>query len=512
VTIGLLVTAIAFVALDRFIPGIRTAGTNPEVESVNTTTPVTAAPPEVLIPAKSIAVLPFVNMSSDEEQEYFSDGLSEELLNLLAKIPELRVIARTSSFAYKGTNTKIVDIARELNVTHVLEGSVRKAGDQLRITAQLIRANDSSHMWSETYDRTVNNIFAIQDEIASAVVDQLKVTLLGNTPTIQQTDLEAYALYLQARQLFLQGTVESYEQSIALFRQALVIDPEYAAAWDGLAANYIRQSAVGLKYVDEGYALGREAVNKALAIEPDYAPAHATLGRIAINFDGELAAGARHFERALTLDPGNTSFLQDAATLYRALGHLDRALTLSEYIVTVDPVNSIAYSRLGLINRYSGNLDAAIAAHQTALRLSPGRITSHYAISQSLLFKGEPEAALLAIQQEHSSWRLIGIPMVYHALGKAAESDAALVNLIENHEQSAAYNIAYVLAFRGEVDRAFEWLDKAVQYNDTGLADIAVTPEFSNIRDDPRWLTLLESLGQSPTQLDAIEFEVKLPE
>ena len=184
---------------------------------------------------KSIAVLPFVDISSDKEQEYFADGLSEELLNLLAKIPELQVAARTSSFYYKGKEVKLAEIARELHVAHLLEGSVRKSGNQVRITAQLIRAADGYHQWSETYDRTQEDIFAIQEEIAAAVVKQLKITLLGAAPKVQKTSPEAYALYLQALQLHRQYTLQGFEQSIALYQQALAIDPSYAAAWNGLA-------------------------------------------------------------------------------------------------------------------------------------------------------------------------------------------------------------------------------------------------------------------------------------
>src|SRR6478735_6595036 len=215
------------------------------------------------IPEKSIAVLPFVDMSAGKDQEYFSDGISEELLNLLAKIPQLQVTARTSSFAFKGKETGIPEIARTLHVAHVLEGSVRKAGNSVRITAQLIKAGTDTHLWSQTYDRKLDDIFAIQDEIAADVVKQLKVTLLGAAPKARTTDPEAYALYLQAVQLGRQGTTEAYKQSDAL----------YAPAWAGLAGNFVDEAPMGLLSNKEGYAQALEAAMKALAIDPEYAPA-----------------------------------------------------------------------------------------------------------------------------------------------------------------------------------------------------------------------------------------------
>jgi TolB-like protein/Tfp pilus assembly protein PilF len=461
---------------------------------------------------KSIAVLPFVNMSSDPEQEYFSDGLSEELLNLLAKIPELRVSARTSSFSFKGQNLEIAEIAARLNVTHVLEGSVRKSGNQVRITAQLIKADNGFHLWSESYNRTLDDVFAIQDEIGAAVVEQLKVTLLGATPSAQETDPEAYALFLQARHLSRQETEESLARSNDLYQQVLKLDSDYAAAWSGLATNYQRQASLGLIPREEGFDLAREAANRALVINPDYAPALGILGQIHTLSDRDLAAAARYLERALTLESSNIEILRFAATLYRALGRLERAIAVCEYMVTLDPVNNLGYFNLGMMSHYSGKPDTAIIALETALSLSPGRIAAQIFIGEALLLKGEPEAALEAVLLEDSIWRLIDLPMIYHALGRAVDSDAALAELIEEQTQKSAYNIAYVLAFRGEADRAFEWLDKAVQYGDTGLLDLPIQPLFANIHDDPRWMPFLERNGKLPEQLAAIKFDVTLPE
>jgi TolB-like protein/Tfp pilus assembly protein PilF len=271
------------------------------------------------IPEKSIAVLPFVDMSAGKDQEYFSDGISEELLNLLAKIPQLQVTARTSSFAFKGKEVAIPEIARTLHVANVLEGSVRKAGNSVRITAQLIKAGTDTHLWSQTYDRKLDDIFAIQDEIAADVVKQLKVTLLSAAPKARTTDPEAYALYLQAVQLGRPFTAEAFQQSDALYRKVLAIDPRYAPAWYGLARNFGSETSQGLLPNKEGYAQAREAAVKALTIDPDYAPAHAQLGWIAMYGDNDLAGAALHLERALAIDPAVLSVLATSATLLQSL-------------------------------------------------------------------------------------------------------------------------------------------------------------------------------------------------
>ena len=461
---------------------------------------------------RSIAVLPFVNMSTDKEQEYFADGISEELINLLAQVPELRVIARTSSFSFKGKEVDIAEIARKLNVANVLDGSVRKSGDRLRITAQLIRASDSSNLWSETYERPVDNIFAVQDEIAAAVLDQLKLELLGAAPKTKASDPKAYTLFLQARHWGRQGTPEGLERSMALYQRALAIDANDAAAWKGLANDYLNQASYGLRPIDEGYRLARNAVEKALAIDSDYAPAHGALGWIAMTYDGDLAAAARSYEHALALEPTNIDIIGNAATLAQFLGRLDTASALDEYANARDPVNAPGHANLGTTYVYAGRLDEALESYRTALSLSPDAGSVQYSIGVALLLKGDPAAALAATQKESSEvWRTIGLPMVWHALAKKAASDAALAELVRKYAKDSAYNVAYVLAYRGEADRAFEWLDKAAAYHDPGLATIVVNPLFANIHQDPRWLPFLRKLGKAPEQLAAIKFDVKLP-
>ena len=477
-----------------------------------------AATPELIAPAavvtndKSIAVLPFVNMSSDQEQEYFSDGLSEELLNLLAQVPQLRVIARTSSFSFKGKEADIAEIARRLNVTHVLEGSVRKSGDTLRITAQLIRTADSSHLWSQTFDRPVTDVFKVQDEIAAAVVNELKIKLLNAAPKAKTTDPKAYALFLQAREIGRQFTEVGFEQSNNLYQQVIALDPGYAAAWEGLASNYCNQAFSGLRPVDEAIELAREAVNKALTLEPNSASAYSRLSWIALSYDLDMSTAARHLEHALALEPANPDILVQAGYLARRLGRLDQAIAIGEYQIALDPINPYGHEILAYSYRSVGRLDDAIATLRTLLRLSPDYLAGHEGIGEILLQEGDAKEALAEMQLEVlDGMRLAGLSMAHHALGQSTESDTALAELIKKYGSDYSFNIAYVFAFRGEADRSFEWLNKAVEYHDLYLSAVAVHPMFANLHSDPRWLPFLRRIGMAPEQLAAIKFHVTLP-
>jgi TolB-like protein/lipoprotein NlpI len=467
-----------------------------------------ARPPAIAADNNSIAVLPFVDMSQAKDQGYFSDGISEELLNLLSKIPQLKVAARTSSFSFKDKGVEIPEIARQLHVANVLEGSVRKSGDELRITAQLIRAAEGYHLWSETYDRKMDDIFKIQDEIAGEVVKELKVKLLSAAPKARTTNPQAYALYLQARELGRQFNSEAFAKSDALYRQVLEIDPRYAPAWDGLARNFLGESGIGLVSHQEGWARAREAAEKTLAIDPDYAPAHAALGWIATN-ENDLADAARQYQRALILDPTDLDVLRNAAGFLSNLGRLDETLALEEAVVRRDPVNVAALANLGYYQCVAGRYDAAIASVRTVLSLSPSRGGAHSELGTVLMLKGDATAALAEMEKEKSEvLRMIGLPMVYCALGRKADADAAFNALIAKSEKDGPYNIAYNYAFCGDADKAFEWLDKAVTYQDGGLAGIVTENLFDKIHSDPRWLPFLRKIGKAPDQLAQIEFKV----
>jgi TolB-like protein/Flp pilus assembly protein TadD len=461
---------------------------------------------------RSIAVLPFLDMSEGKDQEYMSDGLAEELLNLLARIPGLRVTSRSSAFSFKGKTVDAPEIARRLHIANILEGSVRKSGNRLRIDAQLIDARSDTSLWSETYQRSLEDIFAVQDEIAAAVVAQLKITLLGAAAKTTVTDPRAYALFLQARPLARQHTPAGYEQSNVLYQQALAIDANYAPAWDGLAYNYRRQANNGMRPLEEGYKLAREALGKALAIDPKYAPSVAALGRIALDHDGDFAMAARQLERAMALAPTDADIIYTTARVAEGLGRLKQSMPFDEYALQHDPLNPTLQNIVGIDYRYAGRFDQSIAAFRKVLQLSPGNISAHYRLGEALLSKRDYAAALAAIQQEpNEGWRLVGLPMVYYSLGDKAKSDAALAELIPKHGQRLPSMVAYVLAYRGDIDGAFDWLEKAVSAHDPSLATLVVEPLYAPLYKDPRWLPFLRKIGRAPEQLNAIKLDVKLP-
>jgi tetratricopeptide (TPR) repeat protein len=305
------------------------------------------------------------------------------------------------------------------------------------------------------------------------------------------------------------------EQAIVLYQRALAIDPTYTAARNGLAGGYSSQAFLGhgRRSADENFQLAREATEKALAIDPGYAPAHAHLGWIAMRYDDDLPAAARHLEHALTLAPADPYVVGFAAELALALGRLNTAIQLDGYAAVHDPVNPGGHGRLGDSYRRAGRLEESIDSSRAVLFLEPARMEAHYMIGVVLLQRGDAQAALKEIQAEpDEGWRLTGLALVYHALGKKAESDAALAELIEKHQKSWSSSIAWVMAYRGDSDRAFEWMEKAVANHDTGVMSFPTEPLLANIHDDPRWLPFLRKLGKAPEQLAAIKFEVKVPQ
>jgi len=466
----------------------------------------------IVAPPNSIAVLPFTNESSDKQQDYFADGIAEDLLNLLTEVQPLQVAARASSFSFKGKGLGIPEIAAKLHVANVLEGSVFKQGDEVRVSAQLVRASDGYQIWSHSYDRQLTDIFAIQDGIARDVVKNLKIKLLGAVPTVRATNPKAYALYLQARQLGRQFTPDAFKSSDALLQQALVIDPHYAPAWNRLSVNFIGETLIDILPADQGFRQAREAAEKALAIDPDYAPTHAELGSIAVE-QNDLPAAARHLRRALALDPTDLDVLNPSAHLLQSLGRLPASIAINEYVVARDPVNPVSLFNLGGNYLCAGRYDEAIAMYRTLLSVDPGSTGVHGFFGWALLLKGDAKAALAQMQQEKvEPLRLLGMAQAYHALGKKAASDAALATLIAKYAKADPYNIASAYAYRGEANLAFVWLDKAVQAADPQLDGMQADPLLDKLHTDPRWLPLLRKLGRAPEQLAKIQFTVTLPD
>ena len=518
ITIVLVMAAVALLLADRFWLAPRQTEQLAAPAAVVTET-VQAAAPEPLepeYPPNSIAVLPFVNMSDDAANEYFSDGISEELLNLLAKIPELRVIARTSSFAYKGKGIKIAEVAHELNVGHILEGSVRKAGNQVRVTAQLIRTTDSSHLWSETFDRTLDNIFTIQDEIAAAVVGQLKVTLLGDTPRAYVVDPLAYALFLQARYFGDLGTPEGTQQASELLLQTLAIAPDYSAAWSETGRNYQNKVYIDQIGEKEGYLKSLEAQNKALELDPGNAVAYSRKCYEQLQHEMDLPAAAKLCEKALALEPGNAIVLANAAALVMTLGRIEEAVILRELAQQLDPLSSGLSAGLGNAYLVAGQLDKAEAAFRKALLLSPNRPGTRSLVVRVLVRKGDvqnlEEVWGFIAEEPLEPLRLIAIASAHYELGNKAEADIALETLIEKYSSKRETLIALAYAIREEIDKTFEWLQQAVEFEGPQALMNWYTAEFEILHGDPRWEKLLTSTGFSKQQLAAIDFEFKLPE
>jgi len=355
-------------------------------------------------------------------------------------------------------------------------------------------------------------VFKVQDEIAEAVVDQLKVKLLGAAPKTAVTDPEAYALMLRAREIMRLYGATAPNEAIALYKRALVIDPTYAPAWDGLADGYFRQTDVALVPGDQTLPLAREAVNKALTIDPRYAPAYARAALIEGVLAGDLVAAARRVEQGLALDPSNLDLIGVAIKIARRLGRMQQSVDLAEYVVERDPVNAYGYDQLASGYFYLSRWDDAVASYRNALAISPVSATEHGQIGEILLLQGDAKGAVAEFQQEPvENYRLFGLAGSYYALGRKVESDAVLDELIRHHEQTIPYSIAQLLAYRREPTRAFEWLGKAIRYRDSLVGLITFDPWLQSLHTDPRWLPLLQQLGKTPDQLAAIKFDVKVP-
>jgi TolB-like protein/DNA-binding winged helix-turn-helix (wHTH) protein/Tfp pilus assembly protein PilF len=446
---------------------------------------------------QSLAVLPLANLSGDPAQEYFSEGMTDALITDLAQIGSLKVISRTSSMQYKQTKKSLPEIARELNVDGIVEGTVQRSGDRVRITAQLIKSADGFHLWSETYDRELKDVFAVQDEIARSVAGSLKVTLLGAAtaaPSAQAKNADAYTAYLQGR-YFLRRPKENLEKAVGYYEHAIKLDPGYALAWADLARARSLQADSGYVPLEEGYRRAREAAERALALDPNLAEAHAAMGTIKMAYDWDWAGADASFQRALALQPGNATVLRAASDLAANLGRLEEALTLDRRAVELDPLNTSSHYYRGLHAYYAGRLEEAITAFKKALELTPDRPLVHELLGVVHLAQAHPQEAVAEMEREPETiWHVHGLALAYHALGRKKESEAALADLIAKRHADAAYQIAEVYAYRGEADRALEWLERAYSQRDGGLPRLKIDPLLKNIEHDPRYAAFLKKM------------------
>jgi adenylate cyclase len=483
IVIAALVLALGYFVFDTFVLGPDRDTTGTETATRGAQHQITE--PDPTLADNSIAVLPFVNMSSDEEQAYFSDGLSEELLHLLAKIPELDVAARTSSFSFKGKDLGIPEIASQLKVAHILEGSVRKHGDQLRITAQLIQADNGYHLWSETYDRQLDDVFQIQENIATAVVKALRITLLDEAPKTRKTNPEAYQLFLEGQYLKRQISRDSLNRAVEAFKQAVEIDPAYVPAWVELADTYIWGGNPDEVSREETGALADQAIATAINIDPDYGFAYYVRGISSIFTHHNFAQGINDFHHALELDPDNAFIVASIGKGAFLTGQFDLAIAQYRAALALEPIVPEFYWFLGMSYLSSGRLDDAETSFTKLSSLSSS-FRGELHLWEALLLRGELEAALA--ESDSNFKRAI----VHHALGNTAEADEALADLIEN---ANPYAQALVYGYRGEVDKAFERLNYMLENADFYPTFILTETAFRSIHSDPRWQLFLGKLG-----------------
>jgi len=503
VGIGVLGAAPGVVWYFALRPGVRAASRDDALratlEEVPPASDVRALP--------SIGVLPFADMSPGKDQEYFSDGIAEEILNALAQVDGLRVTGRTSSFSFKGKNEDLRSIGRKLGVAAVLEGSVRKAGNRVRVAAQVVKVADGFHLWSQTYDRDLSDIFAVQDEIAKAVVEALRVKLLSGTelaPKLHPAhDPEAYRLFLLGRSLALLATEESISRSLAILKKAVTLEPAYAPAWALMAQLHGNITRRALRVEIQWRT--REALDEAeqaIKLEPDYEEGHAARGYVRGWLLWDWAGAHSDLNRALALNSKSASVLSNYAGLMQKLGRLKEAVEVQRKVVEINPLDADAWSDLCAFLLQDGQLRAARDAYARSQEISPNNDEVAGHLSTIDLLDGHAAEALIAMQKSpHTASRLRGVAIAQHELHHAHESEEALhqlASMVEGPEGDIAYQVARVHAWRGERERAFEWLDRAYARHDLGLRLVKVDPFLRNLHIDPRFTAFLKKMNLPP--------------
>ena len=484
---------------------------------VNTMAPEpTAAPAPAPSSDKSVAVLAFANLSDDKDNEYFSDGISEELLTVLQKIPGLRVAARTSAFSFKGTNATAQEIGAKLGVADLVEGSVQKSGNRVRITARLSRVATGEELWSQTYTRELKDVFALQDELAQAIVGEVRGHLPGGEDqTALQvraagkggtTNPEAYQEYLKGRFFETQFTETNAEKAIALLRHATELDPSYALAWAALSHAHIWycdwSGQMSREQFDAHLASARSAAEKALSLDPDLPEALFARFDLQLNFDFDPKGAAETCRRALALAPDDAAIVSGAGWIEMILGNFEQCLALNRKSLELDPVNPRSHLSLALVYLYSGKYAQAREEFGRMVELNPSLTYSHAGVGLSYLFEGRFAEAVAATQGEVTPWsRIYVLSMAYTGLKQASDADATLSQMIQLYSDTSAFQIAEVYGYRGDADHAFQWLERAKSQHDPGVIQTLLDPVFAPVHADPRWTVFIHSLGLAPDQL-----------
>jgi TolB-like protein/Flp pilus assembly protein TadD len=454
------------------------------------------------LPAKSIAVLPLVNTSGDPGNDYFSDGLSEELIAVLAKIPGLKIIGRSSSFLFKGKSDDSRTIGEKLGVANLLEGSVRKQGDRVRIVAELINAADGRAVWSETYDRELKDVFAVQSEIAVAVTDQLKIKLLGapvkSDAAPSNDNLAAYNALQQGTFYFRLGTEEGARKATEFYGEAIRLDPNYALAHANLSSAWRQLGATWLGggvEAKEAYAKARNEAQVALSLAPNLSAAHEALGFVLLTPDLDFAGAEAELRKAEKLAPADAGPKGALCVLFGAQGRLAEAENMAQQTLTLDPLGVTRYLNLARVLIGGGRYDEAEAALRKAVALQPAAARLHVHLTTIDVLRGNATGALQDAQLEPpGSWRDYALALARQTQGDRAAADAALQKLINEDAVNGPFQIAAVYGLRKEPDKMFEWLDRAYTERDSGLTQLLVTPFILTYKNDPRFAAFCQKL------------------
>jgi TolB-like protein/DNA-binding winged helix-turn-helix (wHTH) protein len=448
-----------------------------------------------------LAVLPFENLTGDPNKEYLADGLTEETISQLSRLnPEqLGVIARTSVMGYKHKDERLDRVGHDLSVQYVLENSLRESGGHIRITAQLIQVSDQTHVWSQDYDYSAKDILSVEDDVSQAVAHEIRLRLTSQPQAevarSRPVNPEAFDAYLQGHYFFERDTDKDTDMAARYFERATQLDPSYAMAWVGLSRARNWQAVRGLIPSEEGHRFAREAVERALTLNPNLAEAHTQMARIKRQVDFDWAGADASIQRAMALDPGDPENVGSAAFSAAMVGRLDEALQLARREVNLDPLNAFSWENLGETKCLMGQLDEAAADFKKAIELRSDFGPSHIWLRLTYIMQGRPQDALPEIDRvQGDDIRLYLYALAYHALGRKKESDAALRELIAKYHAIDAYQIAEVYAFGNQSDEAFEWLDRAYAQHDDGLIGTKVDPLLKSLHADPRYAALLKKL------------------
>ena len=485
----------------------------------------TVPPPSQVFPAiddctPSIAVLPFANLSDDMANEYFADGLAEELLNVLSKIRGLKVVSRTSSFYFKGSNVDLASVAQKLNVATVVQGSIRKSGTRVRITAQLIQVATDSHLWSETYDRELDDIFAVQDDIAQSVVKELRTALLGagtgstagviaaaevQAAVTGRTDNpEAYRLYLKGRS-FLVGNQQEMDKSVDYFQQAVARAPDYAMAYAGLAAVYTRQASLRASDRIEAVKKARAALTRALDFDPDLAEAHTALGLIRFYFEWDWSGADVAFRRALELNPGSQAVHEEFGNFLNAMGRLDEGLARSREAARLDPLSLGPAHDIAINAMIRGDYKLAAAGFRNTIDIDPNWTWGYIKLARTLALQNDCKEAFAQAEVAERriaggaaplSWSWLGV--TYATCGDTARARDKLDQLhaLEEKQYVDPVTFAEIHCALDEVDEALRWYEKAFADRTPNMVYAAILPRLSRqLAGNRRFQAIIERMG-----------------